>query len=114
MEHLWGKWCKVKTAKHTYALANFHQIWELYKHIDTFALSLNKHQILCRKVDVKIKNILKTQFFVEQMIERELFKEDELEEYKLKNAADREWSLTLQYFRTSTNAKILSPLSKPN
>ena len=41
---------------------------------------------------------MKTQFFVEQMIERELFKEDELEEYKLKNAADRECSLTLKYF----------------
>ena len=32
------------------------------------------------------------------MIERELFKEDKLEEYELKNAADWEWSLTLKYF----------------
>ena len=55
LEHLRWKWCKVTTAERTYALANFHQIWELDENVDTFALSLNKQQILCRKVDVKIK-----------------------------------------------------------
>ena len=74
LEHVWGKWCKVTTAKRTEALVNFHQIWYIYKHVNNFALRLKKQQILCRKVDVKITNISKTQFFVEKIIERKMSK----------------------------------------
>ena len=112
LKHVWGKWCKVTTAKRTDALVNFYQSWELDEHVDTFSLCLNKQQILCRKVDVEIKNILKTQLFLEKMIERELFKEDTIEEYELKNAADREWSLTLKYFLAIYERKNAFTLAK--
>ena len=68
LKHVWGKWCKVTTAKRTDALANFHKTWELDEHVDTFTLCLDKQQILCRKFDVEITNIPKTQLFAEQMI----------------------------------------------
>ena len=57
LEHVRGKWCKVTTNKRIEALAKFHQRWELDEHVDTFFLRLNKQQILCRKVDIKITNI---------------------------------------------------------
>ena len=46
------------------------------------------------------------------MIERELFKEDKLEEYELKNAADWEWSLTLKYFLALYERKNAFTLDK--
>ena len=98
LKHVQGKWCRVATAKCTEAPANFHKIWELDKHVKTFSLCLDKQQIICRKFDVESTNIPKTQFFVKKIIERELFKEDKLKEYEIKNAADREWPLTLKYF----------------
>ena len=82
LAHIKTTWCKVTTQEKQKAKAQIQEPWDQVMHIKSYARRLDKDQTTIREVGVRCGNPEKTQIFVEQMHECNMFTEKEMIEWE--------------------------------
>ena len=91
-------WCKVLTQEKTEANDAFLQAWTPPSHIITFRSYLEKHQKLCKAIDIPIRNTDKILFFVVHMYASKHLTEEEMTKYEMTPNNDKDsWIKNLAY-----------------
>ena len=98
LAHIKSTWCKVTTQEKKKAKAQLREPWDQVMHIKTYARRLDKNQTLSREVGVGCGDTEKTQIFVEQMYECDMFTEAEMIEWEEEDEADKTWALAKTFF----------------
>ena len=76
--HLDKRWCKMDTRMRKIMRKEFYQPWDQVMHVTKFGKQLNKEQAYLKTCGINIDDDVKTQFYVEQMIDSGIFSKQDI------------------------------------
>ena len=95
--HLDNRWCKMDTRTRQKMRAEFYQPWDQVMHLTKFGIQLNKEQAYLKTCRINIADDVKTQFYVEQMIDSGIFSKLDIIAWESDLQA-KEWGDAVLYF----------------
>ena len=89
-DRLDNRWCKMETRTSQKIRAEFYQPWDQVMHLTKFGIQLNKEQAYLKTCGINIADDVKTQFYVEQMIESGIFSKQDIIAWE-SDLQDKDW-----------------------